>query len=561
MKKNILILFASIFSLYASAQNLNDKINLIFNEWNQPNHPGGVVSIMKKDQLIFSKAYGLANIKYNIQNKTETIFNIGSVSKQFTAMGIVLLHLDNKLSIDDDICKYLPELKGFNHQVTIRHLLHHTSGIRSTPELFGLAGWRDGDAITTDDDYRYLCKQTHLNFEPDSEFMYSNSGYILLAKIIETVTQQNFNEWMKENIFIPLNMTSTFVDESNSNSNANIATPYMMVGEQQYIVGENSSLDIGASNIYSSVQDLTVWMQNFYKPSQQWAKAFSLLKTTDTLINGTANNYAYGVFVDEFFGNKRVQHTGGVPGYLTSAMCYPEEELTIVLLTNFTSPQVNHQNIRLTQLFLKNKQHKPKPSKQKPLKPTALKLDLVKNYSGDYWNDKDNYARKIYFKNDTLWYQRTNGSKSPLIPIDEHKFQMGGIKGAIITVKFNDDNQKKMIVRDGNNLPATFVQYDSTPATKKQLQEYVGSFYSPELETTYLISLINGNLIGYHHRHGEFYIELLKKNVTSWSGMAFAKYKRNINGKIIGISVSLNRINDMWFIKNKSAVDNTISSK
>ena len=118
-----------------------------------------------------------------------------------------------------------------------------------------------------------------------------------------------------------------------------------------------------------------------------------------------------------------------------------------------------------------------------------------------------------------------------------------------------------MIVRDGNNLPATFVQYDSTPTTKKQLQEYVGSFYSPELETTYLTSLINGNLIGYHHRHGEFYIELLKKNVTSWSGMAFAKYKRNINGKIIGISVSLNRINDMWFIKNKSAVDNTISSK
>jgi len=178
MKKIILLILLLSPSVYTSAQNFNAKIDLLFNEWNQPNHPGGVVSIMKKNEILFSKAYGLANIQYNVRNTTETIFNIGSVSKQFTAMGIVLLHLDDKLSIDDDIRKYLPELDDFGKKITIRHLLHHTSGIRSSPELFGLAGWRDGDAITTEDAYRYLCKQKDLNFEPGKEFMYSNSGYI-----------------------------------------------------------------------------------------------------------------------------------------------------------------------------------------------------------------------------------------------------------------------------------------------------------------------------------------------------------------------------------------------
>ena len=547
--KQITPLFLLVcFGIVISAQNINDKIDLIFNDWNQPNQPGGVISIIKKGETVFSKAYGKANIKYKIPNKVESIFNIGSVSKQFTAMGIVLLHLENKLSIDDDIKKYLPELNKVNKKISIRHLLHHTSGIRSTPELFGLAGWRDGDVITTDDVYRYLCKQTSLNFEPGSEFMYSNSGYILLAKIIEIVTQQSFGSWMKDHVFTPLNMTQTFVNEANDNSNRNIATPYFMIDKQHYVLAENSSQDIGASNIYSSATDLSKWMQNFHKPSLNWKKAFSLLQTIDLLNNGDKNNYAFGVFIDDFKENKRIQHTGGVPGYLSFAMCYPEEELTIVLLTNFVSHETTVKNIKLTELFLKNEEDQSANKKQKPKKAILIKPKHLQSYVGDYWNNKDNYSRKISFKNDTLWYTRANGSESPLIPFEEDKFQLENLN-TIVTVEFQNDDQKKMIVKDGDNPASLFVKYNNVPLTDKQLQEYTGSFYSPELETTYNISFINGNLIGYHSRHGKFSIELLKKDITNWSGFAFAKYRRDNTNKVSGISVSINRVNNVLFYK------------
>jgi CubicO group peptidase (beta-lactamase class C family) len=548
MKKTILLILLLSLGVYTSAQNFNDKIDLLFNEWNQPNHPGGVVSIMIKNEIVFSKAYGLANIQYNVRNTTETIFNIGSVSKQFTAIGIVLLHLEDKLSIDDDIRKYLPELDDFGKKITIRHLLHHTSGLRSSPELFGLAGWRDGDAITTEDAYRYLCKQKDLNFEPGKEFMYSNSGYILLAKIIESVTKQEFKTWMNDNIFTPLDMTNTFVDENNSNMNPNVATPYYRDENSKFFRAENSSLEYGASNIYSTAMDLTKWMKSFYNPSKEWKQAFEILQSTDTLTNGKVNIYAFGVIVDDFFGNKRVQHTGGVPGFLSFAMSYPKDELTIVMLTNFHSREINHLNIKLTQLFLKNKLKQEKPIKAKAINTITLDSNSLKNHLGDYWNDKDNYARKIHYENDTLWYLRSNGKKSPLIPISKNEFQMGGLRD-IVKVKFEHDNQKRMTVIDGDNPPANFIEFDSTPTSTEEIESYIGSFYSTELETTYMITIKGGKLMGYHSRHGEFEIQVIKKDITNWSEMAFVKYTRDENNNIIGFSVSLNRINNLWFDK------------
>lgn len=550
MKKILLTVLISIASLVTNAQNIETKIDQLFSDWNQENHPGGVVSIMKKGEVIFSKAYGLANIKYKIPNTTETVFNIGSVSKQFTAMGIVLLNLEGKLSIDDDIRKYLPELYDFEKKITIRHLLHHTSGFRSTPELFGLAGWRDGDPITTEDDYRYFSKQTSLNFEPGTQFMYTNSGYVLLAKIIEKVTKQPFSSWMYDSVFLPLQMGSTFVDETNSNTLAQIATPYNQYEPDQFTIGENTSLDIGASNIYTTANDLTIWMKNFQTPTKGWKPAFDMLQTVDLLNNGSTNNYAFGVFLDDFLGNKRIQHAGGIPGFLSNTAHYPDEDLTIVLLSNFISfisPEDNY--MMLSQLLLKDKT--PKTEAPQPTQGIALDSELAKKLAGDYWNDKENYPRRIYAENDTLWYLRDNGMQSYLIQVKENQFVIGGIK-TVVNIVFEEGEKNKMIITDGNSLPQILEEYDSLPLTTSEKEEYTGQFYSHELETTYTISLINGQLMGYHSRHGEFPIGVLKRDVTDWSGMAIVRYTRDEKGRTNGIYVDMNRVENVWFQKNEN---------
>jgi CubicO group peptidase (beta-lactamase class C family) len=217
-KMNYITFLAAIFLCLNSFGQINQEkvtqIDSLFTPWNTANHPGGTVLISIKGETVFSKAYGLASLEYNIPNTLNTRFNIGSLSKQFTAMGIVLLEEQNKLSFDDDIRKYIPELAPYDKTITIRHLLHHTSGIRDIHGLLGLAGWRPADLETNEDVYRVFKNQKDLNFNPGDELSYSNTGYIFLARIIEKVSGLTFEQWMKQNIFDPLGMKNTYVETS-----------------------------------------------------------------------------------------------------------------------------------------------------------------------------------------------------------------------------------------------------------------------------------------------------------------------------------------------------------
>ncbi|MBC5836051.1 beta-lactamase family protein [Flavobacterium sp. F372] len=544
--KQIIFLYFTVFTTFSvTSQNITNDIDGLFSMRENLNGPGGVVLVTQNNKTVFEKAYGLENISYKIPNTSESVFNIGSMSKQFTAMGIVLLQMEGKLSIDDDIKKYLPELNNFGKPITIRHLLHHTSGFRSSPELFGLAGWRDGDAISNEDFYRYLTKQTALNFEPGSEYMYTNSGYILLAKIIENVSKQNFKSWMKEKIFQPLQMNATFIEENSSNVVSKVATSYSEIEPSVFNYVENNDLTYGASNVYSTSKDVLKWMKNFNEASMNWKSAFEMLKTVDVLNSGQKNNYGFGVFVDDFFGNHRIQHTGAIAGFRSVMYSYPDDNLEIIILSNFASNQLSKTADQISQLFLQSKLLS--ETYPEEIKPITLNNEVLKKYEGMYWSDKNNYSRKIYVENNTLWYLRSNNKKSPLIPITSTEFQMGGINEKLL-VKFDIKTNTMKLISADNSIDV-FEKYVDKPLLVEDLKEYTGTFYSSELETYYTISLKDDKLIGYHSRFGEFDIQILKQDVLSWSGMAVSKYKRNKKGSITGLTITMSRIRDLWFEK------------
>lgn len=545
MKQIKFLYFVLFITFSATSQNITNDIDGLFSMWKNSNGPGGVVLVTQNNKTVFEKAYGLENISYKIPNTSESVFNIGSMSKQFTAMGIVLLLMEGKLSIDDDIKNYLPELNNFGKPITIRYLLHHTSGLRSSPELFGLAGWRDGDAISNEDVYRYLTKQTALNFEPGSEYMYTNSGYVLLAKIIENVSKQNFKSWMKEKIFQPLQMNATFIEENSSNVVSKVATSYSEIEPSVFNYVENNDLTYGASNVYSTSKDVLKWMKNFNEAPTNWKSAFEMLKTVDVLNSGQKNNYGFGVFVDDFSGNHRIQHTGAIAGFRSVMYSYPDDNLEIIILSNFAYNQLSKTADQISQLFLQSKllseTHKVE------IKSIFLNDEVLKKYEGMYWSDKNNYSRKIYVENNTLWYLRSNNKKSPLIPITATEFQMGGINEKLIVHFDVNTNTMKLISAD--NSIDVFEKYVDKPLLVEYLKEYTGTFYSSELETFYTISLKDDKLIGYHSRFGEFDIQILKQDVLSWSGMAVSKYKRNEKGIITGLTITMSRIRDLWFEK------------
>lgn len=555
--KYLVLLIPLIITLNGNAQISKKQINQIdslFIDWNKPNHPGGSIGVMKNDKIVFSRSYGLASLEYLAPNSTETIFNIASVSKQFTAMGIVLLHIQGKLSIDDDIRKYLPELPDFGEKITIRQMLHHTSGLRSLHAMLGLAGWRADDSRTNEDLYRFMNMQRDLNFKPGSEFMYCNTGYMLMVKIIEKVTAEKFPTWMKKNIFEPLGMNHTYVEDKYNRVVTNNATSYNKSIDGNYLRAVEYWGYVGSGNIHSTTNDLLKWLSNFYAPQTNWEEAFKLMKTLDKLNDGSDNNYAFGLFIDKHLGNDLIQHSGAIGGFRTYAGTYPDKKLSIVVLTNFSASSSGSKanqihEILLTKLDADNSET---VKKNDSLKQIYLSNDELKKYESSYLNDKDSYARKIYLRNDTLRYSRSFANESPIVPIGNDEFQML-TTDADLKIKFTINGKlKSMIVTVNNGEPSIFQGFESRTLTTKDLLSYTGEFYSQELETTYNMYLENDTLFCHHARHGEFKMKVLKNDVleSEWP-MTITKYKRNKKGEVTGIYVSNGRVRNLWFEKQK----------
>ncbi|MEJ2585857.1 MAG: serine hydrolase [Robiginitalea sp.] len=542
----ILSLFV-LFPLFAQIDSVQiQEIDSLFIRWNRPNHPGGAIGVVKDGKTIFSRAYGLASLEYLVPNSTGTIFNTGSVSKQFTAMGIVRLEEQGMLSFDDEIHKYIPELPDFEHPITIRQMLHHTSGLRSLHALFALAGWRDDDARTNEDLNRIILKQQDLNFEPGAEYLYCNTGYMLMVNIIEKVTGVSFPGWMQEQIFIPLGMVHTYVEDQYDRVVPDNATSYY--GREEFDRAVEYWGYVGSGNMHSTTADLLKWLSNFRSPQKGWASAFRTLQTLDPLNDGTPNEYAFGVVVDEHLGKKRIRHGGAIGGFRAFIAAYPEAGLDIAVLTNFSAGNPGGNADRIAEIVL----GKPDGDKSESGPPAAIQLkqEDLSVLEGAYWNNREKYLRKIYLKSDTLRYWRSENSESALVPVDKDTFKMLGAGDAVrVTFEPLEVGQRMKFMENGM-VTAIFDMVEDTENSEGQLPEYTGAYYSPEIENTYTVTLQAGALQLYHPRHGDIPLKRLFPDVYSgeWP-VGTVEFQRNPAGRVTGILISNGRVRNAWFEK------------
>ncbi|MHA7864541.1 serine hydrolase domain-containing protein [Flagellimonas marinaquae] len=525
-----------------------EQIDSLFTPWNAANHPGGTVLISKKGEILFSRAYGLASLEYNIPNTLNTRFNIGSLSKQFTAMGIVLLEEQNKLSFDDDIRKYIPELAPYDTTITIRHLLHHTSGIRDIHGLLGLAGWRAADLETNEDVYRVFKNQKDLNFNPGDELSYSNTGYIFLARIIEKISGLNFDKWMKQNIFDPLGMKNTYVETQHDRIVANNATSYYLRDDFKRAIEYWGYF--GSGNMHSKIEDLNIWLQNFSTPQKEWASAFNTLLTRTPLNNGFETAFGFGVRIEEYEGKKVIQHGGSVGGFRAIARVFPGEQLHMVILSNYSKSGVGAKTNIISDILLsKSKVTPEKSTTQKSKTPEFLALpkNRLKKFEGIYWSDSEKSGRKIYLENDTLRYSSSPENSWPLVPTDEHTFIM--MHPSIQPVVTFDSNTHQMTIKTGDNLPGvfTFLQKD-LDTNRKDLHLFVGHYYSPELKTTYSIFKEGDAMYIEHARHGKMKLKQLYNTIFSTEEpIGILEIKKDKNHKVLGLTMSNGRTRNVWF--------------
>jgi len=463
-------------------------------------------------------------------------------------MGIVLLEEQNKLSFDDDIRKYIPELAPYDKTITIRHLLHHTSGIRDLHGLLGLAGWRPADLETNEDVYRIFKNQKDLNFNPGDELSYSNTGYIFLAKIIENVSGLIFEKWMQQNIFDPLGMKNTYVETQHDRIVANNATSYYLEDEFKRAIEYWGYF--GSGNMYSTTEDLNIWLQNFSTPKKQWASVFNMLLTRTPLNNGFKTSFGFGVRIEDYEGKKVIQHGGAVGGFRAIARVFPEEQLHIVILSNYSRSGIGSKTNKISDIVLSKSNGTPKEStEQKPKTREFVELprNKLKKFEGVYWSDSEKSGRKVYVKNDTLRYANAASNVWPLVPTGEYTFIM--MHPAIKPVVTFDSNTHQMTIKTGDNLPGVFTFLQSnTDKNTNDLSMFVGHYYSTELKTTYSIFKEGDDMYIEHARHGKMKLEQLYNTIFSTGEpIGVVEMKKDKNDDVLGLTMSNGRTRNVWF--------------
>lgn len=281
-----IFLFAMVHRIFSQSlgNDVVQKIDQLFNDWNKDDVPGCAIGIIRNDSLIYSKGFGMANLETELRNTPQTIYQTASISKQFTAYAIILLAKAGKLNLDDDIHKYVPWFPDLKETITIRNLLNHTSGIREDQEMLGIAGTRWDDVITQEHILKVLKNQQALNFKPNEKYAYSNSNYILLAEIIKSVTNQSFRRFTDSALFKPLGMQHTFFYDDYMEIVKNRANGYWTYDGKSLRNINISRSTVGSSNLFTCVDDMSKWIANFYNPKVGDANDIALLTKSTALM-------------------------------------------------------------------------------------------------------------------------------------------------------------------------------------------------------------------------------------------------------------------------------------
>src|SRR5580704_4443905 len=315
---------------HSSAGSLNEKVDKAFERWDSLSSPGCALAVIKDARIVYKRGYGMADLDHNIPIGPASIFHIASISKQFTATAIVLLAQEGKLSLDDEVRKYIPELPDFGEPITIRHLIHHTSGLRDQWDLLELAGWRYSlDLITDDDVMALISRQKSLNFKPGSKHLYCNTGYTLLAQIVKRVSGQSLREFTLNRMFRPLGMNNTHFRDDHAEIVKNQAYGYVRDRSKGGFRLSVTNFDtVGATSLLTTVEDLALWDQNFYEPRAGGKALIEQMIERGKLNDGKEVDYAFGLSRGKYRGLATVDHAGSDAGYRADLLRFPDQHFS-----------------------------------------------------------------------------------------------------------------------------------------------------------------------------------------------------------------------------------------
>jgi CubicO group peptidase (beta-lactamase class C family) len=534
------------------------QVDKVFAQWNRTDSPGCALGVYQNGQIVYKHGYGMANLNDDVTITPETVFHVASMSKQFTAASILLLQEQGKLSLDDDVHQYIPELPDFGQRITLREMMHHTSGLRDQWALLGLAGWRySQDLITDDDVMSVLVHQKALNFKPGEKYMYSNTGFTLLAIIVKRVSGMSFRDFTNKNIFLPLGMTHTHFRDDHEEVIKHDALGYEQAApDKPYRMNLTNFDTAGATSLHTTVEDLALWDENFYHPHIGGPTFIQQMLEPGKLNSGKTQDYASGLSIGKYRGLATVGHGGADAGYRSDMTRFPEQHFSTSVLCNFADTDPGALARQVADIILAKDLKAPAATPaQEPSKTAAVVLtaEQMAAVAGTYWNREYGKFEKIWAKEGKLqWTEFDGDTVRVLKPFGELHFHIADVPwGEEADLHFvagtaTIPRHLELSVRGGK--PDTFESVTPFDPTAAELADFAGAFVSEEIDPVYRIAVQGDTLMLTRPRHKSDTLRPAMRDVFVGE-IGTLRFTRNAKKQITGFILDADRIQNFQFTK------------
>lgn len=514
-----------------------DRVDSVFEGMATATTPGCALSVMEGGKPIYAQGYGMANLEYDIPITPTSVFHVASVSKQFTTFAVSLLVAEGKVSWEDDIREYVPEVPDFGETITLRHLANHTSGIRDQWNLLAMAGWRfEADVITQDDVLEITSRQEALNFPVGAEYLYSNTGFTLLAVVVERVSGQTLKEFTQERVFEPLGMAGTHFHDDHNTIVPNRAYAYAPLREGGYRISIPDFDVVGATSLHTTAQDMAHWDRNFYTGEVGGEALVSALHRRGILRSGDTINYALGLSHGRYRGLATVGHGGSDAGYRSNFLRFPDQETSIAVLCNFPSSNPGRLTQQVADVVLEdalappNDQADSEGGDSQAADPVPLTEEDLERLEGFYVREDYDSPVSVRAQDGGL---RVGAQR--LFHQGDWVFRVGA-EGDTTRFWEAADGEILTIGPDGK-------EYRRFPRIDQEdidLEEYVGRYWSDELGVEYQLRIEEGDLTIWNRKIGvQTLSPLFPDGFSAGQGVIFS---RNPRGEIDGFTISNGRV-------------------
>jgi CubicO group peptidase (beta-lactamase class C family) len=534
------------------------RIDSVFALYDSRMSPGCAVGVVRDGQSVFEKGYGMSDFQHGVAITPASIFHVASISKQFTAMSIVLLAQDGKLALDDDIRKYLPEVPDFGKRITIRHLIHHTSGLRDQWSLLGLSGWRPDDPKTEADILWLVGRQRALNFDPGAEHLYSNTGYTLLGTIVQRVSGKTLRAFTTERIFGPLGMTNTHFHDDHTmivpgrtsaynprpGRNARDGAPPRV---DDYTISIPVFDNAGATSLFTTVQDMAKWEKNFLEPKVGDVRTIAQMHERGKLNNGREIPYAFALSHGTFRGLTTIGHGGADAGYRADFLRFPDQRHAFITLCNVATANPSQLNRDIAAIVLGDRMSTvvsagTPGATTTPVTEVVIDPAMLRGFAGIYLDRKTEALAAVVYRDSTRTLHAGRGPAAPkLMHTGNNEFVVVGPAGQQSRFKFARDTV--IFVTDG----ITLERVGPAVVTKQRLSELAGRYRSTELDVEWTLAVVGDSSLSLSRRRTPDQ-RLTPTYADGFTGGAGdIRFTRDQSGRVTGFLLTSGRIRHIRF--------------